>query len=434
MKSKLLTSLMLSGTVLSLASGTVKAASTNEQSASEKATVTSTSVSSSSHSNATEMVKERGEKEDKNDDIQTLKEQTMIIRKVVAKSGSLPSTVTSVEQTKTNTTSDGTPVDTKTTSESHANSTSNDNTASTSTGDSANTSTENNKSLGINKNDMKGVNNAKFEVYDVTDLMNTIIKEKLKTDTKASDQEIDQAIQDAEDQKGTSLTNETATSSVEASSDENRNKQTTDKDTKKKVPAYVSVNGKKVSDTSDSNKDSSSSNSASNVTKADSTSSTSSTKESDNNGSASDDLIKRVQDLRKNDTLRKELEQRTTKLNKEQMKSVAKVTTGHDQQLNADGVARTKLPIDGKYHAYYVVNTETPESEHATNSAPIVVITPVTDENGKYAPEFTIYPKSDTISEKGTPEQSTGEKQMFQTGSVSLWDRFINWFHGLINH
>ncbi|KRL83942.1 pilin N-terminal domain-containing protein [Ligilactobacillus apodemi] len=118
--------------------------------------------------------------------------------------------------------------------------------------------------------------------------------------------------------------------------------------------------------------------------------------------------------MRNGDSLRKELSERASKLNSDQLKVVTEVT----------------LPIDGKYHAYYVVNTETAKESYATNASPIVVITPVTDSDGNYATEFTIYPKSDTI-EKEQPTQETPQKEttatMYQTRhkeDTSLFAKF----------
>ena len=163
--------------------------------------------------------------------------------------------------------------------------------------------------------------------------------------------------------------------------------------------------------------------------------------------------------MRKDDTIRKEVASRAAKLDPKSMKTFAQVTTEHDKTSNKDGVARVKVPIDGKYHAYYVVNTETPKEAMAKNSDPIVILTPITDKDGKYSPEFTIYPKSEKIlpnapekPEEKTPENKTengktpeqnqsgqdqakgteGEKptvtdaKMYQTGKAKA--------HGFLNH
>ena len=68
----------------------------------------------------------------------------------------------------------------------------------------------------------------------------------------------------------------------------------------------------------------------------------------------------------------KKIASRASKLDPKEMKSFAEVTTEHDSASKKDGVARVKIPIDGKYHAYYVVNTSTPKEAMAKNSDPIV--------------------------------------------------------------
>ena len=184
--------------------------------------------------------------------------------------------------------------------------------------------------------------------------------------------------------------------------------------------------------------ESKSSSSSSSVSKATSNASTSSSKETtsdssnkiESSNSSSEtkddkDLVSKVEELRKGDTIRKEVSERAAKLNKDQLKKIAEVTT--DQ----NGTAETKLPIDGKYHAYYVVNTETAKDSYATNSAPIVVITPVTDSQGVYAPEFTIYPKSNSVPKPNTPQET--QAKMFQTGhnNQSFFAKVVNWLKGV---
>lgn len=75
------------------------------------------------------------------------------------------------------------------------------------------------------------------------------------------------------------------------------------------------------------------------------------------------------------------------------------------------------------------------KGENATNASPIVVITPVTDKDGMYAPEFTIYPKSDEIpKEETTPKETPKETTatMYQTGHVTFWDKVTKWVSGLL--
>ena len=144
-------------------------------------------------------------------------------------------------------------------------------------------------------------------------------------------------------------------------------------------------------------------------------------------------MSEKVRDLRNGDSLRKEISERASKLNNDQLKNVAEVTT------DDSGAATVKLPIDGKYHAYYVVNTETAKESYATNASPIVVITPVTENNGEYASEFTIYPKSDEVpkeSEQGKeegPQKTETTATMYQTGHKdrSLFSEFVSWVKGL---
>lgn len=193
-----------------------------------------------------------------------------------------------------------------------------------------------------------------------------------------------------------------------------------------------------TSTSSSSNTESKASSNAKSTRTSTSGSSSSSAKETTSNSSSKDvssssssetkddkELISKIEELRKGDTIRKEVSEHVAKLNKDQLKSVAEVTT--DQ----NGSAETKLPIDGKYHAYYVVNTETAKESYATNSAPIVVITPVTDSQGMYAPEFTIYPKSNTLPKPTTPEET--QAKMYQTGheDQSFFAKIMNWFNGL---
>ena len=80
-----------------------------------------------------------------------------------------------------------------------------------------------------------------------------------------------------------------------------------------------------------------------------------------------------------------------------------------------------------KFQSKSKPDTETAKESYATNSAPIVVITPVTDSKGMYAPEFTIYPKSDTLPKPKTPEET--QAKMFQTGheDQSFFAKVVNW-------
>lgn len=351
---KFATSLMLSTFLLSSA-GTVLAdqvKTTSETNVSQSSTKESR-ASQDSSKESSKLETDEGATESKgNDAIQTLKEQKMVIKKVIAKGGSQMATVTS-------------------------------NTA----------ESDKEKSPGISESSLKGVPNSKFVVYDVTNLMDSIIKEKLGIDDKQLE-------------KANSESNDATTSESTVERKVSENSSTSESSSMK--------------DKKDDPKE---------EYKQASTTSTNSSKESSESKNITDDQItEKVKDLRTGDSLRKEISERAAKLNKDQLKSIAEVTTGED------GVAEVKLPIDGKYHAYYVVNTETAKESYATNASPIVVITPVTDDTGVYVSEFTIYPKSDEIP-KETPEKSPVETTatMYQTGhqKTSVFTTLVNWVSSL---
>lgn len=284
------------------------------------------------------------------DKIQTLTSQTMILKKIVVKNGKVESQV---------------------------------------------------GSIGVSDSDVKGINGAVFKVYDVTDLMNTILKEQLKTDTKinADTKQIDQAIDSAttQDESGQATTGLSSSSASQTSTIDSSSQ-----------PSGVSK------DSSDSSTQTSSSKTA----------------------QVDKELEAKVKALTSNDTLRNLVAERAAKMDMGKLKTVATVTTATDKKLKSDGVASVKLPIDGKYHAYYVVNTSTPKEAHATNSDPIVVFTPVSQDDGVYAENFTIFPKSDSIPkpQAKTPATVTSVK-MYQTGTTKqhswldkLIDTVWNWF------
>lgn len=341
----------------------------------------------------------------------------------------------------------------------------------------------------LSSDSLKGINGAKFTVYDVTDLMNTIIKEKLKMDdSDPTDKQIDKAIDKASDSELQDFDdNATAdtTNNKEKSTDESNSKT----DQSKIPPVYrssksstdkaksESSQGKASSQAPTVDKDKDQSSSLANSKKQDGKSTdkksnsqnSANTAKSDNKSnseeekddSANDALVEQVEEMRKDDTLRKEIANRAAKLDPKEMKSFAEVTTEHDSASKKDGVARVKIPIDGKYHAYYVVNTSTPKEAMAKNSDPIVVITPISDDNGKYSPEFTIYPKSEAIpptpTKPNTPQTPTintpGSKQpeqpqaqqeqpqhvvteakMYQTGRVTgFWNNVVSLVKNLFN-
>lgn len=288
----------------------------------------------------------------------------------------------------------------------------------------------------LNSDSLEGVNGSKFTVYDVTDLMNTIIKEKLKVDDSSpSDKQVDQALKEADNSNSQEEKSEADKSDSEEfdenSTEDNANKTISNStNNKSKIPsAYKSVKSsssdaktEKAStqapeadldqtEPKSSNFETSSSKSSSSTTVDDqSKSSVEKSKnaddksESDKKSEEEEKLVAKVEQMRKDDTIRKEVASRAAKLDPKSMKTFAQVTTEHDKTSNKDGVARVKVPIDGKYHAYYVVNTETPKEAMAKNSDPIVILTPITDKDGKYSPEFTIYPKSEKVLPEKTPE------------------------------
>ena len=287
----------------------------------------------------------------------------------------------------------------------------------------------------LNSDSLKGVNSSKFTVYDVTDLMNTIIKEKLKvSDSAPTDEAIDkavdkfnedgkEAVNTTTDAKEKEATNQSTSDSEKSGSDKqetakvsdttkNSNKQAEGKASTQapKADLDLSDRTKESKDKEQSSETSQSSKRKSSEEKADeaknsvdesskSSSDTNKNKE-DKKSEEEEKLVAEIEQMRKDDTIRKEVASRAAKLDPKEMKTFAQVTTEHDKESNKDGVARVKLPIDGKYHAYYIVNTETPKEALAKNSDPIVLLTPVTDKDGKYSPEFKVYPKSDKI----TPE------------------------------
>lgn len=387
--SKLVAGLMLSTTLLG--TGATVLADTSSSSSSQSTTSAKATSSSSAANSSSAVAKTNAEststkKESKNDPVQTLKEQKMIIKKIVAKEGSQIATVSEANnsESKTDTPKGGT-----------SSSSSNESTKLTTSSSS--------QAPGLNQSDFKGVPNSKFVVYDVTDTMNSVIKEKLGVDEDKANAalQVAAAKETAEDKEKAKASDSTSTSS--SSNTESK----------------ASSNAKSTNTSTSGSSSSSTKETTSNSSSKDVSSSSSSETKDDK------ELISKIEELRKGDTIRKEVSERAAKLNKDQLKSVAEVTT--DQ----NGTAETKLPIDGKYHAYYVVNTETAKESYATNSAPIVVITPVTDSQGMYAPEFTIYPKSNTLPKPTTPEET--QAKMYQTGheDQSFFTKIMNWFNGL---
>lgn len=419
-KNKLYSAVLISGTVLSLVTPAVANAANenNANSSSEQVTVqkdkqnekqdkdkAASEKNSDVKKDSVSIVNNDDNKTTDPDNPQTLKEQTMIINKVVAAS-----------------------------------------------------------EKDLNTNDLKGVNGAKFAVYDVTDLMNTIIKEEVKTDdSKVSDKDIDTAIDKANENSKNQTTDIAGDKTDDKKDLKNNDSQksesenTDDKDKVKLPPKYES--GSKTQSQNEV-EDKKSADQAKNATKDQKSDDKSKKDETDKSSDKKQDetqskedknkenspdkeqsseneaLIQKVEDLRKNDTIRKKVAERAAKLDPKEMKKFADVTTAHDDGLKKDGIAKVKVPIDGKYHAYYVVNTETPKEAMAKNSDPVVVITPITDDNGKYSSEFYIYPKSEKIT-PNNPESKkpvVTEATMYQTGrSNNLWNSFVAFIQGIFS-
>ncbi len=367
-QSRIITGLMLSTTVLTLASPVAAATNTpanNSEAVStkqvDKSAATLTTADETGATSSTT-----------NDKIQTLTEQTMILHKIIAKDGTVKAIVKSTSSAESSS-----------------------------------------KTLGLTQDKFQGVNGAKFKVYDITDLMNEVIKEKLQVANKdISSNQVDEA--------------------VEAQTATNLNEDSSQTEVTKAIPTvkpYVKVTNPTEKSSSSSSSAATSDSmtsskgdaekrteSSSSVVSVDTSSKTSSETSSSSTDKIDSTLLSQIEALRKDDSLRKELAERASKLDSKQLKEFATVTTEHNKELNEDGVATVKIPLDSKYHAYYVVNTETPKEAHATNAKPIVVLTPVTDEQGLYAESFTVFPKSDAVPEEKQPQEVVTSEKMYQTG------------------
>ena len=365
-QSRIITGLMLSTTVLTLASPVAAATNTpanNSEAVStkqvDKSAATLTTADETGATSSTT-----------NDKIQTLTEQTMILHKIIAKDGTVKAIVKNASS------------------------------AESSSG----------KTLGLTQDKFQGVNGAKFVVYDITDLMNEVIKEKLQVANKdISSNQVDEAV---EAQTATNLNEDSSQTEVTKAIP------TVKPYVKVTNPTEKSSSSAATSDSTTSSKDDAEkrTESSSSVVSVDTSSKTSSETSSSSTDKIDPTLLSQIEALRKDDSLRKELAERAGKLDNKQLKEFATVTTEHNKELNEDGVATVKIPLDGKYHAYYVVNSETPKEAHATNAKPIVVLTPVTDEQGLYAESFTVFPKSDAVPEEKQPQDVVTSEKMYQTG------------------
>ena len=92
----------------------------------------------------------------------------------------------------------------------------------------------------LSSDSLKGINGAKFTVYDVTDLMNTIIKEKLKMDdSDPTDKQIDKAIDKASDSESQDF-DDNATTEATDNKGKSTDKSDSKQDESKLPPVYKS--------------------------------------------------------------------------------------------------------------------------------------------------------------------------------------------------
>ena len=152
-QSRIITGLMLSTTVLTLASPVPVAAATNTPANNSEAV--STKQVDKSAATLTTADETGATSSTTNDKIQTLTEQTMILHKIIAKDGTVKAIVKSTSSAESSS-----------------------------------------KTLGLTQDKFQGVNGAKFKVYDITDLMNEVIKEKLQVANKdISSNQVDEAVE-----------------------------------------------------------------------------------------------------------------------------------------------------------------------------------------------------------------------------------------------
>lgn len=145
-------------------------------------------------------------------------------------------------------------------------------------------------------------------------------------------------------------------------------------------------------------------------------------------------------------TIQKNLLTRAQKLNADQLKMFTQGTTAKDGET--DGVFKFKVPYDGKYRAYYIVNdgpTTEPNGDIASQSDPFVLITPIVDSDGKLKDTVKVLPKSDETpapkdpsgdpsGDPNTPSEVVSNAKLYQTGhkNQSLFDKVIEYFSHLL--
>ncbi|MFB8449841.1 pilin N-terminal domain-containing protein [Enterococcus thailandicus] len=119
-----------------------------------------------------------------------------------------------------------------------------------------------------------------------------------------------------------------------------------------------------------------------------------------------------------------ELKDRAKKLSYDQLEKVAE---GETKTIDdKEGLIDFSIEVPAnKKQAYYIVNESSPEN--ISNSEDIVLMTPVSDENGEFLTDVWLYPKS----EKSEPKEeikkvvSTGVKKNF---FENCWDFFTQLF------
>src|SRR5699024_2106075 len=189
----------------------------------------------------------------------------------------------------------------------------------------------------LNSDSLKGVNSSKFTVYDVTDLMNTIIKEKLKvSDSAPTDEAIDKAV-DKFNEDGKEVVN-TTTDAKEKEATKNSDKQAEGKASTQapKADLDLSDSTKESKDKEKSSETSQSSKSKSSEEKVDKSSSDTNKNKEDKKSEEEEKLVAEIEQMRKDDTIRKEVASRAAKLDPKEMKTFAQVTTEHDKESNKD--------------------------------------------------------------------------------------------------
>lgn len=124
------------------------------------------------------------------------------------------------------------------------------------------------------------------------------------------------------------------------------------------------------------------------------------------------------QEERPVEELESELKDRAKKLSYDQLEKVAEGETKTNG--NQEGVIDFSIEVPAnKKQAYYIVNESSPEN--ISNSEDIILVTPVSDENGEFLTDVWLYPKSEKSEPKEEVKKvvSTGVKKNF---FENCWD------------